>query len=335
MNNSKDWATLSNYQSHDLVRRDYKRKHNREANAAHTKEICSPFIQAQHYFSAASLSDRTVYPLLLYYGVVSLSRGLTLFLSKGLREAALSPSHGLAVRDWRAVFAADNPDIANLMVRLNRSGTVIELMSATQNRSLLRNNSSGVNYKYRHSYSAGDNDVTLDDLLSRLPDIADQYVRWKEHPGSVSIEAKVTDGDAEFVVRKTPLVNRAVADSIFLNTNFHFKEEAANTLIYNGPNDINSVPRITDRVTGTAFNAGIGDLYATKKFPAHFDISKIVLVFCISYVMGMMARYYPAQWLSIIHNQRNDGALPTIFSALDFIETTFPRMVLDFLEEQA
>jgi hypothetical protein len=155
MNSSKNWATLSNYQSHELVRRDYQRKHGREANAAHTKEICSPFIQAQHYFRAASLADRTVYPLLLYYGVVSLSRGLTLFLSRGIREAALSPSHGLGVRDWQAIFADENPDVANLTIRLSARGTLIELMDATGNRSLLRSNSSAVNVKYGHSYHAG------------------------------------------------------------------------------------------------------------------------------------------------------------------------------------
>jgi hypothetical protein len=332
MNSSKDWATLSNYQSHELVRRDYKRKHGREPNAAHTKEICSPFIQAQHYFRSASLADRTVYPLLLYYGVVSLSRGLTLFLKTGLREAALCPSHGLGVRDWQAVFAKDNPDVANLTVRLSARGTLIELMDATGNRSLLRSNSSAVGVKLEHAYQAGENDLTFGDLLSRLPDIEDQYVRWKERPGALKIDIKAANEEVEFVIRKSTMVNREIADPIFQDTAFKFKEENNDTIIYKGPDSTANL-RLTDRITGTAFDAGIGDLYVTRKLSNNFDISKLALTFCISYVTGMMARYYPAQWLSIIHNQRNDGALPTIYSALDFVESTYPRMVLDYLEE--
>jgi hypothetical protein len=333
MNSSKHWATLSNYQSHELVRRDYQRKHGREANAAHTKEICSPFIQAQHYFRAASLADRTVYPLLLYYGVVSLSRGLTLFLSAGLREAALSASHGLSVRDWQSVFSKNNPDVANLAIRLNSRGTLIELIDATGNRSLLRSNSSAVNVKYIHGRDAGDNDLTFGDLLSRLPDITDQYVRWKERPGSLKIEIKAVNGEAEFVIRKSTSVNRAIANSIFQDTDVKFKEERDDVILYQGPDSLAAAPRLTDRVMGTAFDAGIGDLYVTRRFSNNFDISKIALTFSISYIVGMMARYNPTQWLSIIHNQRNDGAFPTIYSALDFVENMYPRMVLDYLEE--
>src|SRR4051794_5975820 len=123
---NKYWAELLNYQSHELVKRDYFHKHGREPNAAHIKEICSPFIQAQQYFYSANSSDRAVYPLLLYYGVISLARGLTLFLSRSLREAALSPSHGLSIHDWQKEFSNDIPDIANLKIRINGNGTFNE-----------------------------------------------------------------------------------------------------------------------------------------------------------------------------------------------------------------
>jgi hypothetical protein len=165
-----------------------------------------------------------------------------------------------------------------------------------------------------------------------LPDIEDQYVRWKERPGALKIDIKAANEEVEFVIRKSTMVNREIADPIFQDTAFKFKEENTDTIIYKWPDSTANL-RLTDRITGTAFNAGIGDLYVTRKLSNNFDISKIALTFCISYVTGMMARYYPAQWLSIIHNQRNDGALPTIYSALDFVESTYPRMVLDYLEE--
>jgi hypothetical protein len=96
---AKPWEIIANYESHELMRVRYHAKHGRDANAAHAREIASPFIQARHYYDAAAAADRTVKPLLLYYGVVSLSRALVLFLLRGLREAALAPGHGLSVRE--------------------------------------------------------------------------------------------------------------------------------------------------------------------------------------------------------------------------------------------
>lgn len=335
MLNSKDWATIKNYQSHELVRRDYQRKHNREPNAAHTREICSPFIQAEQYFDSASSSDRTVYPLLLYYGVVSLTRGLTLFLSRGLREANLSPSHGLQIHEWREEFAKTPPDIANLKIKTTQSGTLGELLKSTSNRSLLRNNSSGVNVKYDHAHSDVELEIAFGNLLARLPDISEQYNRWREKPGAARFNVNSGQSTGSTVtVRKEEKIDRSAIELIFSDSGMTLKEENNEALIYEGPNNYDALPRVTDKIKGTAFNMGIGDLYLTQRFSKELDLSKIGLVFCISYVMGMLARYYPAQWLSLIHNQTNDGSLPTLLSALDFIESTYPQMALDFLEEK-
>ena len=181
---ASEWATLSNYQSHQLVRRDYARKHGREPNAAHTTEICSPFIQAEHYFRSAKEADRTVYPLLLYYGVISLTRGLNLFLSRGLREAALSPAHGLSIRGWQHEFAKGVPDLTNLEIRTNSAGTLIELFHATGARSLLRSNSSAVTVKVQHPFCAMEFGISFGSLLSRLPDISDHYLRCRRGQGA-------------------------------------------------------------------------------------------------------------------------------------------------------
>ena len=78
------WQKLMHYQSTDLVKREFFKKHNRQLNTGKAKEISTIFAQARYYLDAASSSNISIKPLLIYYGVLSLSRGLTLFLTINL-----------------------------------------------------------------------------------------------------------------------------------------------------------------------------------------------------------------------------------------------------------
>ncbi|GBF27373.1 hypothetical protein MnTg02_02425 [bacterium MnTg02] len=141
------WELLSNYESHELVRNRYITKHNWQPNRSQSRQIAASFIQAREYFRSADNADLVVKPLLLYYGVVSLSRGLTLFLTPQLWEPSLARSHGLSRFNWHDELSKENPDYLNLAVRVNARGTFNELVHATGNRNLMRSGSSKINLR--------------------------------------------------------------------------------------------------------------------------------------------------------------------------------------------
>ena len=60
-------------------------------------------------------------------------------------------------------------------------------------------------------------------------------------------------------------------------------------------------------------------------------MSKAATLFALSYILGMLVRYYPTQWTALVHGQSADAALPTLSAAVDFIESEFPQVTLDFL----
>src|SRR5258708_8650704 len=97
------WNSLSHFHTFDLVQRQFERRHERELNSERTWEIISCFIQAQEYFRSADAAAETVRPHLLYYGVLSISRGIILFLNSSAREATLSAKHGLRTGAWEQV----------------------------------------------------------------------------------------------------------------------------------------------------------------------------------------------------------------------------------------
>jgi hypothetical protein len=95
---------LSFFQSTDLIKEKYKKAHGGNLNTGKSLEISSAISQGLEYFQAASLVREVVYPLLQYYGVLSFSRAIILFLSRDLRESGLKQSHGLSASSWNEIL---------------------------------------------------------------------------------------------------------------------------------------------------------------------------------------------------------------------------------------
>jgi len=73
---TNSWERLSLYESRDLLSRFYQKRHGRELSAEKAYEIIAHLAQGRGFFTSAGQSSELVRPLLLYYGVYALSRGL-------------------------------------------------------------------------------------------------------------------------------------------------------------------------------------------------------------------------------------------------------------------
>ncbi len=94
------WSRLSLYQSRDLLEERYKERHGGTPSDGKCREIASHLIQGGQYFAAAQSAGDLARPLLLYYGVLALTRALILFADKAARETTLAEAHGLAAHEW-------------------------------------------------------------------------------------------------------------------------------------------------------------------------------------------------------------------------------------------
>ena len=104
----KIWHKLYDYESKDLIERYIEKNHNRKASKRQITEISSNFIQGREFFRNSEKANFSVKPLLLYYGVNSISRGLILLLNPHLSESSLKPSHGLDTINWRDYISNNN-----------------------------------------------------------------------------------------------------------------------------------------------------------------------------------------------------------------------------------
>lgn len=335
MAGSSVWDTIANYEAHDIVRKRYKAKHSWEPNAAHAREIAAPFTQARHYYHSAANADRTVKPILLYYGVVSLSRGLVLFLTKTLRDAAIAQSHGLSISNWQSVLAADKPNLADLQIAVNASGSFVEVLRATDNRALLRGGSSAVNHKSSHGQVPQGTVLALGELLGGLPDVADQLRHWVT-PQCVPISVDKIAGSPEHTITVPRWPGAHINERLVIDIvgpeycELLSSDEKAIIVRTTKNGQLSAI--ITDRV-GDHF-AGIGDIFLAKRLASGARLAKLGQIFATSYILGMLVRYYPTFWMDFVYQRAGDAAVPTIFKVIDCIQTLYPRLVVDFLEEQ-
>lgn len=338
MARSAAWELIANYESFELIKRNYESRHGRKPNTAHAREIAAPFSHARSYFRSARDAELTVKPLLLYYGVVSLSRGLTLILSRGLREAALTPSHGLSAKDWAGSLSGERPDFGSMRIAVTGGGSLVDLAKSTSYLSLLRANSSGINYRYACPPLPSEAEFTLGDLLSREPALQEHHIRWMQLTNCARLDGLQSDEPSEGMLavqlpRKAyPAIDRSLADRIFHGTAFQFIREDDDKFYYQGPNDRSEMPALTDK-SDTHF-AGIGDIWLTAAMASGLRLSKISALFSVSYALGMLVRYFPTQWTALVRGQIDDAPLPTMAAAVEFIETAFPKVVVDFLEDK-
>jgi hypothetical protein len=128
------WSRLFLYESRDQVTRRWELRHDLEASAGKARDINSALAQGREYFEASEHAGELVRPLLLYYGVLAMSRGVVLFADREGREATLSQAHGLQLQGWDGLEsgAAAAAHLHELSVRVT-GGTFAELAKATRN----------------------------------------------------------------------------------------------------------------------------------------------------------------------------------------------------------
>ena len=173
---SKQWASLSLYESTELLKRFATARTGRALGDAKAREIAAHFSQGREYFRSAASAGELVRPLILYYGAMALARGAALFLDAG--KSKIVADHGLETPGWGDVLTrpVEVPDCA---VTVKPVGTFPELVRLTGNSESVRVPYAGVP-KVVMVQSPGNAPptgwrLTIEEVLGQIPDVAWLY----------------------------------------------------------------------------------------------------------------------------------------------------------------
>jgi hypothetical protein len=342
------WNELTHYQTTDLVRQLYKSEHSREINTARTKQITSCFIQGQEYFINASRANDSVRPLLLYYGVLALSRGAIQFLDNR-SEDTLEPGHGLGISEWHDVFTKEVPKdqrrykILALECSVSK-GTFSELATAVGNKEAVAfpGANFGVDYK-TISYSIPRpmpdtaRTITFDDVISRTAELARTYlaVTNRQPRTAHGLVSVANEGGFHVCISSDPTNGAPLAvqeiRKLFLVPDEVTISESGQTIHYGGQHYYYLLPDTGSAVLPKGFphveDIGGGWHQLTMPWVGNTYLSPLLRCFVISYFLGMLVRYFPSRWMALLRNDDGDASLPLLREAMRYVEDGFPKLL--------
>jgi YaaC-like Protein len=336
------WEALSMFESRDYIESSYRRRHGRQLNARDANAVATCFIQGREYFEAAIQSATSVRPLLIYYGVLSMSRGLILLRDSSKKEESLKPSHGIEAVDWGGTLAGGLDKILDVRIRATK-GTFGELVGAAGNTQATGwwNRPGFVVGLYRATlprpaFVDGVDCITLDDLLSR------DHRFLAVYPQTTGRKSRVHLG--EVVADPSRGIDVSVYSSFATEMEFRkqFGQPASRAIVSRVNGDRLPIPNTHFLVPGADLNAlktelpltqfiGNDGMFVVEDLPNGDRLSELLRTFLLSYILGMIVRYYPSRWIALLRNEKGDAAQPCLKAAARAITNDFPKLVIQTL----
>lgn len=336
----KLWEPLQRFESRDYLTRYYQKQHGRTLNASRSHEIGSCFTQSREYFTSASTASDVVKPLLLYYGVASISRGVTLLKDSAKREESLTPAHGLMTVDWAKTLHSGISEILNLKVQCSK-GTFSEFVASIGNKQSYAwfhsNNTKG---HFRNDFGEikfikDKSFISFHDLLSRETELAAEYEIANDGWGNTDF-GSVVALDQCIRVYFDPIQGRNLGSAIESyrfpisakasaqpNPRYPVLQSVCVEIPASGEDRKKFVPM------ASGWDENIG--WLIRPFPNGDNIVDIHKIYIESFILGMLSRYFPSKWMSILRSEKGDIARSVILAAMARIESRFPRMVHNYL----
>jgi hypothetical protein len=259
---------------------------------------------------------------------MALTKGLILCINPTLTEEQLKASHGLEIKNWKKVIKDKN--FEDLQITFTE-GTFSELITATENMNYLRANSSEINW---HSYLKAPEKgtiITLKQLIQYFPDLDKEHQSWISEKLIYGVikEYSSETPEKKQIIKLAGVVEEDIL-KLFLPDEYCKSKTIEYTKTYTLVKFASEdwYPNITQKWNG-AFK--IGDACIIPTLPNDIGLSLLTSMYAISYVFGMLARYYPSVWISLRRVEKGDRIYPFAIRTLGFIQEKFPRQILDFL----
>lgn len=333
--NRKTWQRLLSLESHEITRKLFKRIHSRSLNSRRTREINAAATQAREYFRNASASDYTVRPLLSFYGVASLSRALILMLKAEGGEEGLASGHGIETVDWRkemsGVTTQGLTNLGELRVR-KCMGLFSDLVKYTNNRVSIHIRSGRIGWHLCYDLPENNEPITVADLFSRIPDLRGDYLKVSEvakYASVQNVDYSREEGFSAEVHAKMYSNIEGVYESFGYEVS---KRNDVYVLTCDTDTIENNLPMFIHTYLFKMMDS-IPWLYITEPFPGGARYSQLCVTYLVSYILGMLVRYYPTHWISLVQGSKGDSMWPTINLAQQLVEDSYPELVAELIED--
>ena len=330
------WQNLRPLESFDNVKAWFCKMHGRTLNSRRASEIACAAKQAREYFRNARQADYSVRSLLTFYGVASLSRSVTLLLNRNNGEEVLTKGHGLEVSKWSDVLSGEISEALRNLGKLEVKtchGLFEDFLKAVQNTTYVHTCSSGVDACLPYRIPEINKIISLEELLSRVPDL--EYDAKNNFNTKCTVVADLSKGQGDgLVINCSSNVSPSVIEC-YQKMGYEINEMEGMRYSLGCSLDLfdKHPPFFLHSYIHKTFGA-IPLLYIANPLNCASIYCEMGICYLVSYFMGMLSRYYPTHWVSLINGGPGDRLWPIINRAQNYVETVFPELIVELIQEK-
>lgn len=321
-------------ESRDVVRKWFEKIHKREINSVRVKEINFAAKQASEYLRNSKNADFTVRPLLTYYGINLLTRALVLLLKKNGGERSLKSGHGVVTKKWSQILSStsisESLNNIGLLEVETCNGLFSELIDVTDNRTSIHLFSSAVDWGIKYAKPKIGDKLTLNDILIRIPSLkADlNNIELKERHSHILGSLSYNNNGLKCDVYS----NFGLIADVFSKMGYNVEQnDKKYVLSCSSEVFIKRPPVFYHDYLNSPF--GIPQLYVVQPFDNSIYYSEIAITFLLSYYLGMLVRYFPTHWTSLVQGENGDMYWPILNRAQNYIENVYPELILELIND--
>lgn len=334
MNTQEITQQLLQLENRDIVRKWFKHIHSRDLSANRAMEINSAARQSSEYLRNAAKSDYIVRPLLTFYGINSLTRALVLLLKPYGGENTLKGGHGLTIQSWNNTLFSGNiqsslSKIGQLRVATCK-GMFTELVDAIENRVTIHSYSSSVDWSIPYEIPPAGISISLDDLLSRVPDFECELENLNLHRKYCTVN-NMSFNHSDGFICKICNPNDSIKTSLS-ESGYAVGFNAGNCQITcDSRTFCDNLPLFLHKYVNKAFGS-IPQLFIVEPFESKVNFSEIAVCYMVAYILGMLVRYYPTHWIALVNSADGDIYWPILNRAQHYVEHVYPELVIELIK---
>ena len=336
MTNQEVKQQLLQLENRDVVKKWFKKIHNRELSTLRAKEINAAAKQSAEYFRNAENASYSVRPLLTYYGVYTLSRALVLLFKSQGGENTLKEGHGLGTDNWSHILVGEDAsshlrDIGKLRVKSSK-GLFSELVKETKNHITIHVNTTGIDWGISYKIPETGLVFTLDELISRIPDLQPDLKELGIEEKFLRVNGLSYNEENGFSC--DVYGNNENVLSSYKGHGFQCASKGNGSNITCTSEQLkNFVPQFLHKYVQKDFGT-FTSLYLLAPFDDNMRLSEIAVAFLMSYYLGMLVRYYPTHWISLVQGDNGDEYWPVLNRAQNYVLQVFPELCMELINDR-
>lgn len=242
--------------------------------------------------------------------------------------------------DWPKTLHGGIVDVLKLSVQCTK-GTFSEFVNAVGNGQsyawMMADNNTG---HFRNDFGPvsflSDNSLlSLDDLLSRERELAGEYEIANDGWGNTDL-GHVVSLDGILRVHLIPTNGADVATALGLygfgeTAKISFQPNPRFPQMQNICIDMPAIGEDQKKLAPMASNQDKDVGFLTRPFANGDNMIDVHRMYVEAYILGMLSRYFPSKWMSLLRSDKGDIARSVILPAIARVESAFPRLIRDQL----